>query len=303
MAIPEFPATAPISLEAAEELQGILAPLPDGVSEFTFAGLYLFRGKYNYRLSASGGALLVFGEYNGRKFFVTPAALPPEDVLDRLLEERDEWKLISPSLLKKEEGAFARISARGFAVVEDRNNFDYLYSRRELAELPGKAFHRKKNHVNAFIRAHEKIREEALSPENVFAAREVLAAWGEGQADASGTDFKQAEEALDAIGEGAPGLFGLLAWADGVPVAYCIAELALQKTMATVHFEKARPDAAGAFQYINRAFARSLSDSVTLINREQDMGDEGLRQAKMTYRPRGFVKKYSSARARKAVQA
>ena len=297
MCIPEFPASAPITLEAEGQLQGILGQLADGISEFSFAGLYLFRSKYNYRISLSGGALLVFGEYNGKSFFVTPASLPPEEALDELLKTRDEWKLISPSLLKKEEAFFARLAQKGFAVIEDRDNFDYLYSRRDLAELPGKAFHKKKNRVNAFIKAHEAIAEAPLTAGNAPAAREVLAAWGAAQEDAAATDFKQAQEALEAIEHGVKELTGLLVYADGIPTAYCVAELFAQNAMATVHFEKARPDSAGAFQYINLAFARSLSDDVLLVNREQDMGDEGLRQAKMTYRPCGFAKKHLARRA------
>ena len=297
MIIPEFPKSAPITIEAEGELQGILKPLADGVSEFSFAGLYLFRSKYNYRISLSGGALIVFGEYNGRNFFITPASLPREDVLDELLKEHDEWKLISPSLLQNEAALFAHLPSKGFSVSEDRNNFDYLYSRRELAELPGKAFHKKKNRVNAFIKAHGEVREEPLAAGNVAAAREVLLDWGAAQEDAAATDFRQAEDALEAFERGVEALTGLLVYADGKPVAYCVAELFAQNAMATVHFEKAAPSAAGAFQYVNFAFARSLPESVSLINREQDMGDEGLRQAKMTYRPCGFVKKHSARRA------
>ena len=297
MVIPEFPASVPITLEAEGALQAILGQLTDGILEFSFAGRYLFRSKYNYTLSFSGGALLVFGEYKGRSFFITPSSLPPEPVLDELLKERDEWKLISPSLLQKEEAFFARLGEKGFAVAEDRNNFDYLYSRRDLAELPGKAFHKKKNRVNAFIKAHGAIAEKPLAAGNVAAAGEVLAAWGAAQGDVAGTDFKQAQEALEAIERGVETLFGLLVYADGVPVAYCVGELFAQKAMAVVHFEKALPDAAGAFQYVNYAFARSLSDDVQLINREQDLGDEGLRQAKMTYRPCGFAKKHCARRA------
>lgn len=296
MSIPEFPASIPISPESSEELQGILGSLTDGISEFSFAGLYLFRSRYNYRLSSSGGALLVFGENNGRSFFITPSTLPSEDVLNQLLQEYDEWKLISPSLFEKEKDFFAQIPAKGFSIVEDRDNFDYLYHRRDLAELPGKAFHKKKNHVNAFVKANKNIREETISAANVSAAREILSDWGANQRNLLSTDFKQANEALDAIAQGIFDLCGLLVFANDVPAAYCIAELFAQKTMATVHFEKARSDAPGAFQYINYAFARSLPEQVLFINREQDMGDEGLRQAKMTYRPCAFVKKYAARR-------
>ena len=75
-------------------------------------------------------------------------------------------------------------------------------------------------------------------------------------------------------------------------MAWCLAELAGQGSIAVVHFEKARTDFRGSYQYINYAFAQSLSEQVVYINREQDLGDEGLRHAKMSYKPEGFVKKY-----------
>jgi hypothetical protein len=66
--------------------------------------------------------------------------------------------------------------------------------------------------------------------------------------------------------------------------------------MFVVHYEKTIPNLKGLYQLINMDFVRSLPAPVTLINREQDLGDPGLRQAKITYRPCDFVKKY---RARK----
>jgi hypothetical protein len=63
--------------------------------------------------------------------------------------------------------------------------------------------------------------------------------------------------------------------------------------MFAIHFEKAIDTYKGVFQYINQNFAASLPESFTYINREQDLGDEGLRQAKLTYRPAGFVRKHT----------
>jgi hypothetical protein len=67
--------------------------------------------------------------------------------------------------------------------------------------------------------------------------------------------------------------------------------------MFAVHFEKAVDGIKGIYQYMNQSFAASLPRFFTYINREQDLGDEGLRQAKETYRPCGFVKKYRGIRS------
>ncbi|GHU99931.1 hypothetical protein FACS189483_09680 [Spirochaetia bacterium] len=79
---------------------------------------------------------------------------------------------------------------------------------------------------------------------------------------------------------------------EGRPAAYCLGESLARGRMFAVHFEKGIDEYKGIYQYINQAFAASLPGYYTHINREQDLGDEGLRQAKETYRPVGFVRKY-----------
>jgi hypothetical protein len=90
---------------------------------------------------------------------------------------------------------------------------------------------------------------------------------------------------------------GLVLYVDDFPVAWTLGEPLAGGSIMAVHFEKARTEYRGAYQYINYAFAQAMGESVVYINREQDLGDEGLRQAKLTYRPVGFVKKYRVLKA------
>jgi len=68
--------------------------------------------------------------------------------------------------------------------------------------------------------------------------------------------------------------------------------------MFVIHFEKAalKKEYTGIYQYVNQAFTAVLPEQYELINREQDLGDPGLRQAKESYRPVDFVKKYRAVR-------
>ena len=79
---------------------------------------------------------------------------------------------------------------------------------------------------------------------------------------------------------------------DGRPAGYTLGEEIAGGTTYLIHFEKAVPGYKGLYQFINMSFAGILPDKYVTINREQDLGDEGLRQAKLSYRPCGFVKKY-----------
>ena len=88
------------------------------------------------------------------------------------------------------------------------------------------------------------------------------------------------------------GLTGGALMVDRTIAAYTVAE-ALSEDMLLVHFEKANPVYKGGYQAINQLFLRSVSGEFTSVNREQDLGDEGLRQAKLSYHPNGFLKKYN----------
>ena len=93
-------------------------------------------------------------------------------------------------------------------------------------------------------------------------------------------------------------LCGGIFYVDEEPVAYTLGEEVAQGRMFVIHFEKAvlKKEYAGIYQYVNQVFTAILPDKYELINREQDLGDPGLRQAKESYRPVGFVKKYRAAR-------
>jgi hypothetical protein len=285
--IPCYPDFAPLSLDQKSILHPRLSLTADGVSEFTFSGLYLFRNRYNYRISRSGpdGGFIISGEQK-EKFFMTPCEAPAWDILESLFAAHDYWKNISDTVL---ESSRQKLEAWEIAVNEDRNNFDYLYPRGELAELKGKKFHKKKNLVNQFVHTYS-YEQKPLTKELVPLALEILEQWR--QDKCADGDYWAAREALEQFDSLA--LRGSLYFADGKPAAYCLGESIAKGKMFAIHFEKAIDNYKGIYQFMNQAFAASLPNFFTYINLEQDLGDEGLRQAKMTYRPSGFVKKYSA---------
>ena len=79
---------------------------------------------------------------------------------------------------------------------------------------------------------------------------------------------------------------------NGSPAGYTLGEEIAAGRMFVIHFEKALNRFKGLYQFVNMSFAAILPDNYTYVNREQDLGNEGLRQAKLSYKPVGFVKKY-----------
>ena len=284
--IPAYPEFAPISLKMAREISPYLVRLPDGVSEYCFAGLYLFRDRYDYRVSIRNCCLIVAGKRDGKRFFLTPCCSTGMDTIDELFKEHEYWKLISPAFLAQNRES---ITGAGYAIEEDRDNYDYLYLRSELSTLSGKKFHKKKNHVNAFELSYPDHSIKPLDVETRKDALEVLESWVAHEESPENTDYRAAKEALELMDQFA--MTGLVLYVDGVPVAWTLAETVGDGHMVAVHFEKAKVEYRGAYQYINYAFAQSLPESIEINNREQDLGVECMRQAKINYRPVGLVEK------------
>ncbi|MDR2782972.1 MAG: phosphatidylglycerol lysyltransferase domain-containing protein [Treponema sp.] len=297
MQLPCYPDFAPLVLEMRAEIQPLLARLPDGVSEFTFANLYLFRKRYAYRVCLAQEAdqsgpraepdkktIIISGERDGKKFFETPSFPPVKEILLSLFKTHDYWKCIPDSVLSPNK---ALIEQCGVEITEDRDNFDYLYLRTDLAELSGKKFHKKRNLVNAFLNMYIPQVEE-LTEDKIPLALKILERWRADKGEEG--DYAASREALDLFG--VLGLRGNIYYINKYPAGWCLGESLANGTMFGIHFEKGLDEYKGIYQYINQNFAASLEERYVYINREQDLGDEGLRQAKMTYRPIGFVRKY-----------
>jgi hypothetical protein len=293
MNLPIFPAFAPISLELQADIEDCLSAAGDGISEFTFGGLYLFRRRYGYRVSLIPGKTIVISgghdhDHDGKRFFSCPLAVPSAEDLRLLFAEHDYWKNIPPSVAEAEKERDV-LFAQGIEVAEDRDNFDYLYNRADLAVLSGKKYHKKRNLVNAFVNAYPVRHESVLTSENIADAKKVLERWHSDKGEDA--DYIASAESLECFD--CLKMQGMLFYVNGLPVGYCLGESLAHGTMFAVHFEKAIDEYKGIYQYINMTFAASLPDSYVTINREQDLGDEGLKQANETYRPCGFVKKYT----------
>lgn len=273
-----------------EELLPSLNLIPAGISEFTFSNLYLFRGTYGYALSrVSDRVLVIEGSKQGKSFFYVPFELPPDDVLRELMDRKDYLKNLS-DLQAAEHGE--RLRAMGYEIVEDRDNFDYVYERKDLADLVGKTYHKKRNLVNAFNNAYS-CDSHILTGDNLGDALEVLHEWADSKGERG--DFDASKEALEHYAW--LGMRGCVYYVEDRPVGWCLGEPLAAGSMFAVHFEKGVDRYKGVYQFINQSFAKELPEEYRLVNREQDLGDEGLRQAKLTYRPSGFVRKHRVVKA------
>ena len=279
--IPDYPETAELSLLMRPSLHPLLQQLKEGISEFTFANLYLFRASHNYRICRlPDGLIIVTGSDRNIPFFLSPFGLPDQTMLEQLMLRYRAMKCVSETQVEA-------LTSRGCIVREDRDNFDYLYRREDLAELAGRKYSKKRNHIKAFVNNYD-YEGKPLLEEHIDDALAILEDWRDNR-DGPG-DYTPCREALLKAEE--LQLCGGIYYADGKPVAFSLGEELMESTSFAIHFEKAVSGYKGVWQFINQSFASILPDKYLTINREQDLGNEGLRSAKMSYKPSGFIKKY-----------
>ena len=286
--IPPYPHNRRLVLDDKEHFDLLFRQLQPRISELTFAGLYLFRHAHAYRLTLVGDSLVILGRsYGASPFFFPPLGGDIPAALDCLFADQ-------LPLYGADEPFVARyLTGRPCEIITDRDNADYLYRREDLAELRGSLYHKKKNRLNAFIKHHQ----YAVAPystEYRDGCRALLAAWREermregenislereAQATAEALEFA---DILD--------LSGLVVLVGGEVKGFVLGERLNQET-SVCHFEKADPQLVGLSQLLDREFNRLLFTDCIYVNREQDLGDEGLRLAKSTYHPIELITKY-----------
>lgn len=182
----------------------------------------------------------------------------------------------------------------GTSIEEARGHWDYLYETRDLVELKGNRFHKKKNLLNQFLKKHvytflpfgPSLVSQAISLQNDWCE------WRDCESSETLASENKVIEKTLTHWEKLDGLLGGGIQVDGVLIAYTVAE-PMSDNMVVIHFEKANSDIIGAYQAINQMFLASLPNSLERVNREQDLDDPGLRKAKLSYNPSGFLKKYS----------
>jgi len=179
-----------------------------------------------------------------------------------------------------------------FSVTYNRDVADYVYDRRKLVALSGKKYHGKKNHVNKFKRAFENWAYEPITQDNVDDCLAMLSEWK--KINSVDKDYEKHAEScvarkslinLDMLGEK-----GGLIRAEGRVVAFTIGEKVNSDTFV-VHIEKAFADVPGAYAIVNQQFIEHEAGDCLYVNREDDAGEEGLRQAKVSYHPLFMIEK------------
>ena len=179
-----------------------------------------------------------------------------------------------------------------YDMKENRDASDYIYLQSDLSNLSGKKYHSKRNHISAFSKKYQ-WRFEEICKENIDAVKACAKEWYIQNKEKEDYYLLCEKNGVELILNNMERLLvkGGAIFVEDKVVAFTLGS-AMNDKVFDIHIEKALKDYAEAYTVINREFAKTLSD-YEYINREDDMGLEGLRKAKLSYKPNIILKKYS----------
>ena len=272
--------------------------------EYNFANIYLLSDAYHQTIARAGDRLLVRMEGGQGGGYLFPTGRGPLEGALKALEadagSRGEG-LHLICLTAEHRSQLEEVCPGRFVFEEDRDGFDYVYSTQRLATLAGKKLHGKRNHIHRFDETWPDWMFDPLGPDNLCHCAAMARRWFAQRLEEGGEDAADLEqeslaiqEALDGAVFARLGLEGGLIRAGGQVMAFSLGS-PLGDNGYDIHFEKAFPQIQGAYTVINREMARMVArrhPRVEWINREDDLGLEGLRRAKLSYYPDILLTKY-----------
>jgi hypothetical protein len=294
--IPKFPVFRPIQLGDRDIIKKILDGYQPQTSEWTFTNLFIWRSHYGFQWSLYRDWLIVLSNTDRHpEYLLGPIGPPPRLDPTRMLLEwlRDEKGIAAARIERADQRTVSEIGgAKGFVIEPTRDQFDYVYRSEDLVNLAGRKYHSKRNHINKLTRSYS-FTYAPLLDDHLKACLDLADTWCE---------WHRCEEDLNLIGEWDAvreslanyqvlGIKGGVILIEDQVKAFALGEL-LNPQVAIVHIEKADPEIPGLYSLINQQFCEHHFQDVAFINREQDLGEPGLRKAKLSYYPDHLVEKF-----------
>ena len=270
-------------------------------SHFNFTNLYMWRKPYQIMWAVEDGVLYTKAEWDGKVFAMQPYG-PVEkmnEAVARLLAYFEE--IGRPFFMSGLEKSMADVlqgyEGAEFEVSANRDDADYVYASEDLIRLAGRKYHSKKNHLNSFHKNYAEAEYRPITPEIVTQCKLNINGWYKQRAQDLPDDpfiALEREAIIEVLNNFEDfGLKGGAIFVGGRVVAFTFGEQ-LNTDTAVIHVEKADPDVRGAYPAINQAFVEHEWSEMTYINREEDMGIEGLRKAKESYKPVKMIEKFTA---------
>ena len=270
-------------------------------SHFNFTNLFMWREPYDIRLAVENSVMFMTSTWDNELKGLQP--IGPEDKMEWAIDELIKYfaKQNTSLSIFGIEKSFAEVlknyTAATFTVEADRNNYDYVYLSENLINLAGRKYHSKKNHLNSFHKSYPEAEYLPLTDELITGCKLELNGWYKKRSqDLPDDPFigHEREAIIEVLNHFHDfSLKGAVIRLDNRIIAFTLGEQ-LNEDTAVIHVEKADPDVRGAYPAINQGFVAHEWAHLTYINREEDMGLEGLRKAKESYKPVKMIEKFNA---------
>lgn len=254
-----------------------------GISEYTFANLYLFRSNHDYHVVFDTEIFIKGKSYDGHKYLMPTADVRRLDIsyLKELMKETE-------FLFPVPEEWLTVFTSGDFEITFNEGDQDYVYTVEKMSTYKGRYLHKKRNLLRQFLDSYTP-GARPLTKDRIGEARFILNDWlAASSSNQDQTDYGPCLEALDRYEDLV--LCGGIYYANGEPAGFVIGE-ELNRESFVLHFAKARTKFKGIYQYMYNNFAQILPAQYKYLNLEQDLDKENLRIFKSSYAPYAFVKK------------
>lgn len=290
-----------IQAEDLERLGAFFCKRPNKTCDSVIFDSFLWQDFYHVKYAVSGGeAIQWLMEEEGAAYSAMPVCsqerLPHyfreiQDYFNQVLKQ----PLQIPAADEDAVEYLGLAESPDYVVEEQEDARDYLYEADALRNLSGKKLRKKKNHLNFFMREYAGRYE--YRPLNCGDKEEIwkfLDRWREQKGEDVEVHLEYEVAGIHDVLRNCAKMPVSMAGVclDGKLEAFTIGSYNPLEKMAIIHIEKANPKIRGLYQYINRQFLIEAFPQASLVNREDDMGQEGLRKAKLSYDPCGYARKY-----------
>lgn len=281
----------PVELADREIINRFTTPSSLRICDISFSNLYGWSTYYHTCWAVIEDHLVVRFQtsYRNHPVYLCPVSPGGCDLRAplRVLEEmamQGDYPLTLMGITPQCREALEKSRPGEFYFINDRAYYDYIYLREQLCTLSGKKLQSKRNHINKFERNYPDWKFELITPQNAMECMEIEKNWigDKGHDQGRENELRMIGRILRHIDE--LGVTGGAIRVNGEIVAFSIGSPINHDTFG-VHIEKGSLDYEGAFAMINREFARNIPENYLYINREEDLGLEGLRKSKLSYQP------------------
>lgn len=289
-----------LELEDKQVFDRYLKPYKFKTCEYSFTDLFMWRKAYDIQYTILNDVLIIKQmDSEGGYHFMQPIGYTSENlksIIDRLIQYKKEFnfKFLFKDVEEEFIKDFKKICPYEFYITEDRDTFDYIYDSSSLIGLSGRKLRNQRNHYHNFIK-NNNYKVTDITEEEVRQCIKVSKEWYEQKAYESYNLFyelKAIEELLE--NRDKLNLESMAVYVNEKLSAFTIGEK-VNNEMAIIHIEKADSKINGLYNFINKTFVEQYFSDVPFINREEDLGIEGLRRAKLSYKPIKLEHKYNIA--------